>query len=187
MAKARRSHVGTLTRSTVRRTMRTSFRSAAHRSLIVTQSVLALALCMTHFVKICSLPFAAVVRGATGSVSLYRSIAVSGRVCWQLKCNPTIPSVLDHYTTRLHSFLNAARAVRSLGAPALALAYVSCGWLDAFCEDNISPWDTLAGTLLVEEAGGRATDFTADIARPIDDRSIFSPPTDTCTKISSIS
>ena len=80
------------------------------------------------------------------------------------------PVVLDHYTTRLHSFLKAVRAVRSLGAPALALAYVSCGWLDAFCEDNMSPWDTLAGTLLVEEAGGRATTF-GGYSRPIDDRS----------------
>jgi myo-inositol-1(or 4)-monophosphatase len=80
------------------------------------------------------------------------------------------PVVLDHYTTRLHNFLKAARAVRSLGAPALALAYVSCGWLDAFCEDNMSPWDTLAGTLLVEEAGGRATTF-GGYSRPIDDRS----------------
>lgn len=77
------------------------------------------------------------------------------------------PAVLDRYTTRLRSFLNAARAVRSLGAPALALAYASCGWLDAFCEDNMSPWDTLAGTLLIEEAGGRVSDFTGD-ERPTD-------------------
>jgi myo-inositol-1(or 4)-monophosphatase len=80
------------------------------------------------------------------------------------------PAVLDRYTARLRSFLNAVRAVRSLGAPALALAYVSCGWLDAFCEDNMSPWDTLAGSLLIEEAGGRATTFSGS-SRPIDDRS----------------
>jgi myo-inositol-1(or 4)-monophosphatase len=80
------------------------------------------------------------------------------------------PAVLDRYTTRLRHFLNAARGVRSLGAPALALAYVSCGWLDAFCEDNMSPWDTLAGALLIEEAGGRTTTF-GGYSRPIDDRS----------------
>jgi myo-inositol-1(or 4)-monophosphatase len=79
------------------------------------------------------------------------------------------PAVLDRHAARLRSFLNAARAVRSLGAPALALAYVSCGWLDAFCEDNMSPWDTLAGALLIEEAGGRSTTF-GGTPRPFDQR-----------------
>jgi myo-inositol-1(or 4)-monophosphatase len=79
------------------------------------------------------------------------------------------PVVLDRYAARLRSFLSVARAVRSLGAPALALAYVSCGWLDAFCEDDMNPWDTLAGTLLIEEAGGRATTFDG-APRPLDHR-----------------
>jgi myo-inositol-1(or 4)-monophosphatase len=79
------------------------------------------------------------------------------------------PVVLDRYAARLRSFLNAARAVRSLGAPALSLAYVSCGWLDAFCEADMNPWDTLAGTLLIEEAGGRATTFDGT-PRPLDRR-----------------
>lgn len=68
-------------------------------------------------------------------------------------------TILDRYTSRLRAFLGVARAVRSLGAPALALAYVACGRLDAFFEADMSPWDTLAGTLLVEEAGGLATTF----------------------------
>jgi myo-inositol-1(or 4)-monophosphatase len=75
--------------------------------------------------------------------------------------------VLDRYTSRLRTFLGAARAVRSLGAPALALAYVACGRLDAFFEDDMSPWDTLAGALLVEEAGGLVTTF-AGLQRPTD-------------------
>ena len=68
-------------------------------------------------------------------------------------------TVLERYASRLRTFLGVARAVRSLGAPALALAYVACGRLDAFFEADVSPWDTLAGTLLVEEAGGRTTTF----------------------------
>jgi myo-inositol-1(or 4)-monophosphatase len=68
-------------------------------------------------------------------------------------------AVLDRYACRLRTLLGVARAVRSLGAPALALAYVACGRLDAFFEADMSPWDTLAGTLLVEEAGGLATTF----------------------------
>ena len=74
---------------------------------------------------------------------------------------------LDRYTSRLRRFLGVARAVRSFGAPALALAYVASGRLDVFFEDLMSPWDTLAGTLLVEEAGGRVTDF-AGAPRPHD-------------------
>ena len=77
--------------------------------------------------------------------------------------------VLDRHTSRLRTFLGLARAVRSLGAPALALAYVACGRLDAFFEDDMSPWDTLAGTLLVEEAGGRVTTFAGQ-QRPVDQK-----------------
>jgi myo-inositol-1(or 4)-monophosphatase len=54
-----------------------------------------------------------------------------------------------------------------MGSPALALAYVARGWLDAFCEPAMSPWDTQAGALLVEEAGGRVSTFDGG-PRPID-------------------
>ena len=77
--------------------------------------------------------------------------------------------VLDRHTRRLRTFLGVARAVRSLGAPALALAYVACGRLDAFFEDDMSSWDTLAGALMVEEAGGLVTTFAGQ-QRPIDER-----------------
>ncbi|MEZ4460189.1 MAG: inositol monophosphatase family protein [bacterium] len=50
------------------------------------------------------------------------------------------------------------RNVRRLGSAAIDLAYVACGRLDGFWEFNLSPWDTAAGFLLVEEAGGRVTD-----------------------------
>jgi myo-inositol-1(or 4)-monophosphatase len=39
------------------------------------------------------------------------------------------------------------------------LAYVACGRLDGFWEMDLKPWDTAAGFLLVEEAGGRVSDF----------------------------
>lgn len=45
--------------------------------------------------------------------------------------------------------------VRRPGAAALDLAYVACGRLDGFWELKLSVWDIAAGTLLVEEAGGR--------------------------------
>lgn len=49
--------------------------------------------------------------------------------------------------------------VRRPGAAALDLAYVACGRLDGFWELKLSPWDIAAGGLMVEEAGGKITDF----------------------------
>jgi myo-inositol-1(or 4)-monophosphatase len=77
--------------------------------------------------------------------------------------------VLDRHTERLRVFLGLARAVRTLGAPALALAYVACGRLDGFFEGDVSPWDTLAGSLLVTEAGGCVTTFEG-APRPLDQK-----------------
>jgi myo-inositol-1(or 4)-monophosphatase len=55
----------------------------------------------------------------------------------------------------------AARSlgVRSRGAGALDLCYVACGRLDGYWEIDQSPWDIAAGGLVVEEAGGRLSDF----------------------------
>jgi myo-inositol-1(or 4)-monophosphatase len=47
--------------------------------------------------------------------------------------------------------------VRRDGSAALDLAHVACGRTDGYWEWGLAPWDMAAGTLLVEEAGGRAT------------------------------
>ena len=67
---------------------------------------------------------------------------------------------LDLYLARLKQFLPETAGIRRLGAAALDLAYVACGRLDAFWETNLQPWDIAAGTLLVQEAGGRISDFS---------------------------
>jgi myo-inositol-1(or 4)-monophosphatase len=59
-----------------------------------------------------------------------------------------------------HEFTLRSHGVRRAGSAALDLAYVACGRLEAFWEFNLNPWDTAAGVLLVEEAGGKITDFT---------------------------
>jgi myo-inositol-1(or 4)-monophosphatase len=59
----------------------------------------------------------------------------------------------------LQAVLVRAQGVRRAGAAALDLAYVACGRLDGFWEIKLKPWDSAAGLLLVEEAGGRVTDF----------------------------
>jgi myo-inositol-1(or 4)-monophosphatase len=61
-----------------------------------------------------------------------------------------------------HEFTLRSHGVRRAGSAALDLAYVAAGRLDAFWEFNLNPWDTAAGILLVEEAGGRATDFSGN-------------------------
>jgi myo-inositol-1(or 4)-monophosphatase len=56
--------------------------------------------------------------------------------------------------------MRRAQGVRRAGSAALDLCYIACGRLDAFWEWKLRPWDTAAGRLIVEEAGGRVTDFT---------------------------
>lgn len=57
------------------------------------------------------------------------------------------------------NFTMNAQAVRRDGSAALDLAYVACGRFDGFWEDGLNPWDIAAGVLIIEEAGGRVTDF----------------------------
>jgi len=61
--------------------------------------------------------------------------------------------------TNFENFQMASRAVRRAGAAALDLAYVAAGRLDGYWELKLKPWDVAAGKLLVEEAGGRVTNF----------------------------
>jgi myo-inositol-1(or 4)-monophosphatase len=52
------------------------------------------------------------------------------------------------------------RTLRTLGAAALGLCYVAAGWLDVYFHFSLKAWDAAAGTLIVQEAGGVASDFT---------------------------
>lgn len=51
------------------------------------------------------------------------------------------------------------QGVRRLGAAALDLCYVAAGRLDAFYERGLHAWDIAAGGLILEEAGGKVTDY----------------------------
>lgn len=57
------------------------------------------------------------------------------------------------------SFQRAAQAVRRAGVASLDLACVAAGRFDGFWELKLKPWDVAAGVLLVEEAGGRVSDY----------------------------
>ncbi len=72
------------------------------------------------------------------------------------------PSRKRHHNVNIHFYYQMAMAshgVRRTGSAAIDLAYVSCGRLDFFWEFGLKPWDMAAGTLLVEEAGGRVSDM----------------------------
>ncbi len=60
---------------------------------------------------------------------------------------------------RLGRLLKIVQGLRRGGSAALDLAYVACGRLDGFYEENLKPWDTAAGLLIVTEAGGKITTF----------------------------
>ena len=54
-------------------------------------------------------------------------------------------------------FTDCCQGVRRAGAAALDLCHVACGWLDGFWEHGLQPWDSAAGILIVDEAGGKIT------------------------------
>lgn len=72
------------------------------------------------------------------------------------------PSKKRHNSPNVHfyqEFTLRSHGVRRAGSAAIDLAYVACGRLEGYWEFQLNPWDTSAGYLLVEEAGGRVTHF----------------------------
>ncbi len=65
----------------------------------------------------------------------------------------------DHFI----NFQRVAQACRRFGAASLDLAYVAAGRFDGYWEMKLKPWDVAAGQLLVEEAGGRISDFAGSL------------------------
>jgi myo-inositol-1(or 4)-monophosphatase len=62
---------------------------------------------------------------------------------------------IDPYLAMLKIAMEKTAGIRRPGSAALDLAYVAAGRVDAFWEFGLAPWDTAAGTLLIQEAGGR--------------------------------
>ena len=66
---------------------------------------------------------------------------------------------------RFELLTKSSRAMRRLGSAAIDFCYVAKGVFDGFWEVHLHPWDICAGKLIVEEAGGKVTDFKGN---PID-------------------
>lgn len=72
------------------------------------------------------------------------------------------PSQKRHKNPNIHFYHQLSlrsHGVRRAGSAALDLCNVASGRFEGFWEFNLNPWDTAAGVLIVEEAGGRVTDF----------------------------
>lgn len=63
-------------------------------------------------------------------------------------------------------FIRRGIPVRRLGSAAIDLAWVACGRFDGFFEHKLQAWDSAAGFLLVEEAGGKVTQMSGDPYSP---------------------
>ena len=68
-------------------------------------------------------------------------------------------SRINQFLGSLEFFMRNSHGVRRLGSAATDLAYVACGRFDAFYEYSLSPWDVAAGAFIVQQAGGKVSDF----------------------------
>jgi myo-inositol-1(or 4)-monophosphatase len=66
----------------------------------------------------------------------------------------------DDYLAMLRAFLTRIQGIRRGGSAAIDLCYVACGRFDGYYEMKLSPWDKAAGMMIIEEAGGKLTDFS---------------------------
>jgi myo-inositol-1(or 4)-monophosphatase len=66
---------------------------------------------------------------------------------------------MDQILERLKIMMMNVQGIRRFGSAALDLCFVASGVFSIFWENNLKPWDIAAGSLLVEEAGGRVSCF----------------------------
>jgi myo-inositol-1(or 4)-monophosphatase len=76
---------------------------------------------------------------------------------------------MEDLIKRFSLFLNASHDVRRLGSAALDLCWVAAGRADGYWEDNLNPWDVAAGTLILQEAGGKVTGYDGKKFKKIKD------------------
>lgn len=67
----------------------------------------------------------------------------------------------SHFYVELYRrFMVVSHDVRRSGSAGLDMAWIAAGRAEGFWELGLSPWDVAAGWLLVQEAGGRVSDFS---------------------------
>ncbi len=84
--------------------------------------------------------------------NLYNSLLVTGFPYYTHKNPKSVFKLFNKFAIK-------AQAIRRLGSAALDLCMVAEGIFDGFWEENLHVWDVAAGSLIVEEAGGKITDY----------------------------
>lgn len=64
------------------------------------------------------------------------------------------------YLQILNDLMQSSHGLRRMGSAAVDLVYTACGRFEGFFEYNLNAWDVAAGALIVNEAGGKVTDFS---------------------------
>ncbi len=70
---------------------------------------------------------------------------------------------LPETMARMGRILGQVQGLRRGGSAALDMAYIACGRFDGFYEENLKPWDTAAGFLIIAEAGGGVSKFDGGV------------------------
>lgn len=87
---------------------------------------------------------------------------------YDLRTNPR-----NNFAQFIH-FQLRTRSVRHLASAALDCAWTAMGRLDGYWEFGVKPWDIVAGTLIVREAGGRVTSVVGNENFLLDDTILVS-------------
>ena len=69
---------------------------------------------------------------------------------------------MNKYLKILNELMQTTHGLRRMGSAAVDLAYVACGRFEGFFEYNLNAWDVAAGAFLVQQAGGKVSDFKGD-------------------------
>jgi len=84
--------------------------------------------------------------------ALKDSLLATGFPYYNFEKMPTYLTILDNFMQKTHG-------LRRMGSAAVDLAYVACGRFEGFFEYNLNAWDVAAGAFIVQQAGGKVTDF----------------------------
>ncbi len=71
----------------------------------------------------------------------------------------TVYDNIDNYLALFKEFMLSTSGIRRIGSAAVDLVYVACGRFEGFYEHNLHIWDIAAGCFIVQQAGGKVTDF----------------------------
>lgn len=66
---------------------------------------------------------------------------------------------VDNYIAAMKELMQKSRGLRRFGSAAVDLSYVAAGRFSAFYEHALHAWDVAAGAFIVQQAGGKVTDF----------------------------